>query len=323
MPQHQDQIYDTYFSEMGSPGRKAARERIHWIIEQVHGTSVLDVGCSQGLLSILLGREGKRVTGLDVSSNAIDAANLNLRKEEIDLKNHVTYEHKNYFHYHNTPSYDTVILGHILEEVVDVSSFFDNAFACLKEGGRIVVTVPLGFTDSPDQKRAFYLNDLLSLKKHSMGIENIEYSNHWIGIVYTNNPSANHENDHVEWLERMEAAMISKENEFYKTQGDLKMQIKSLEEHLEIAEVQNQEQQTRLKQQQSIKKDFLEEKNNKVNIQKELYDVYNEQEKVINDYHKLSDKHEKVRTRYDNLRNSKLGKLTIKYWKLRRRKRRQ
>ena len=43
------------------------RRRIDWMASKARGPSVLDVGCSEGILEVLLARRGLDVTGVDVN----------------------------------------------------------------------------------------------------------------------------------------------------------------------------------------------------------------------------------------------------------------
>ena len=64
---HEDRIWEMYHSDIYQPDtRRACRARIHWLAERAEGR-VLDVGCSQGLLPILLAREGYEVVSVPVN----------------------------------------------------------------------------------------------------------------------------------------------------------------------------------------------------------------------------------------------------------------
>ena len=78
MAKHDDKIYDAYYSEKNTLFKKKVRERVHWICSNATGEFVLDIGCSQGIAPIILGREGKNVLGIDISENAINDALANL-----------------------------------------------------------------------------------------------------------------------------------------------------------------------------------------------------------------------------------------------------
>jgi 2-polyprenyl-6-hydroxyphenyl methylase/3-demethylubiquinone-9 3-methyltransferase len=53
----------------------------------VEGRRVLDVGCSQGIASILLAREGKTVWGVDREALAVESAKERLADEEEPVRN--------------------------------------------------------------------------------------------------------------------------------------------------------------------------------------------------------------------------------------------
>lgn len=55
-------------------------------------------------------------------------------------------------------------------------------------------------------------------------------------------------------------------------------------------------------------------------VTKELLDEIEKREKVTKEYEKLKKKHIEISKKYDALRKSKLGRLTIKYWNIRRKK---
>src|SRR5690625_2644204 len=139
MDEIKDNIYDAYYSKMGEEFGKKVRERIHWITQNVKGTDILDVGCSQGITSILLGREGKNVLGLDVSTSAIEDAKKYLALEESDTQECVAFEKNNFFLKHFDKQYDTVILGEVLEHITDINTFFLKAVKLTKDEGRIIV----------------------------------------------------------------------------------------------------------------------------------------------------------------------------------------
>ncbi|UOK57815.1 hypothetical protein MGI18_26475 [Bacillus sp. OVS6] len=55
-----DRVNEAYYGALGTDFSKKTRERINWIVTHVLGSKVLDIGCSQGINAILLGREGKK-----------------------------------------------------------------------------------------------------------------------------------------------------------------------------------------------------------------------------------------------------------------------
>ncbi|MCX7208137.1 MAG: hypothetical protein NT086_19570, partial [Proteobacteria bacterium] len=67
-----DRVTEAYYGKMGPQFMRETQQRIHWICSQVQGSKVLDVGCSQGVTAILLGREGKQVTAVDAAQRSIE-----------------------------------------------------------------------------------------------------------------------------------------------------------------------------------------------------------------------------------------------------------
>lgn len=55
-----DRVNERYYGMVNTvKSQEATRARIHWICRHVSGNRMLDAGCSQGITSILLGREGR------------------------------------------------------------------------------------------------------------------------------------------------------------------------------------------------------------------------------------------------------------------------
>src|SRR3989442_9781598 len=70
-----DRINEHYLGDLSDPMVQRCRERIHWICKQAQGKKVLDIGCSQGIVSLILGREGFECTGVDIEQVSLDFAN--------------------------------------------------------------------------------------------------------------------------------------------------------------------------------------------------------------------------------------------------------
>ena len=154
-----DRIFDAYNGIGGfSPEfTRKTRERMKWICEQVSGTSVLDIGCSQGICPILLGQAGFGVLALDINGEAIAFANDKLLAEEESVKKSVQFVQGNFSSYaFGDRHFDNVIFGEVLEHLVRPEVFIEKAYAVLNDGGRVVITVPFGINDDPDHKQTFY-----------------------------------------------------------------------------------------------------------------------------------------------------------------------
>src|SRR5690606_25993832 len=94
----EDRISEVYYGADSSERQtKRARDRIHWMCSSTRGKRVLDVGCSQGIAAILLGRDVYEVVGIDNNPAAIEFAEAELAKEVINVRRRVTFRHIDLF----------------------------------------------------------------------------------------------------------------------------------------------------------------------------------------------------------------------------------
>jgi len=156
-----DRVYEAYLGAMGEPLAITTRARIHWISERVVGNSVLDIGCSQGILPIILAREGKKVDGVDIDEEAISYANDKLAQEEGLVRDRVRFTVADFFELEVERRYDTVVLSELIEHLVFPQRALDKAIGLLNPGGRLLISVPFGINDAADHKRTYYGTKLL------------------------------------------------------------------------------------------------------------------------------------------------------------------
>jgi len=79
------------------------------ILRQDFITSILDIGCGSGRLSVKLAKEGKKVVGIDYSSNMIKLAREFKNKEKVE---NVEFICADFLRYNFTQKFDaTVALG--------------------------------------------------------------------------------------------------------------------------------------------------------------------------------------------------------------------
>lgn len=57
-----DRVNEACYGEPGDESGRRARDPINWMCSQAQGETVLDVGCSQGITTPLLAREGFKAT---------------------------------------------------------------------------------------------------------------------------------------------------------------------------------------------------------------------------------------------------------------------
>ena len=180
-----DRIAEVYEGTVGSREfQQISRRRIHWMCAQVGGPDVLDVGCSQGIASILLAREGHRVVGIDREHEAIRAARERLDQEEAQVRERVEFRvGEGRAVGFADGSFDAVLLGEVLEHQLDPGKLIDEARRVLRPGGRIVITTPYGIHPYPDHKEPLYLSALLERLSSKLSIAEIALVDRYAGVV--------------------------------------------------------------------------------------------------------------------------------------------
>jgi SAM-dependent methyltransferase len=183
-PDLHDRVYDAYYGKLGKKFMHETQRRINWICSQVTGNRVLDIGCSQGISSILLGREGKEVTGIDVDSTAINSAQNHLSHESRPVRENIKFLNADAAnHTFDTKAFDTVILSEILEHLINPERIIRVASEQLCLGGKLVVTIPFGINDYIDHKKTFYLLEPYQIISKHFKIVDVLVIGHWLGIV--------------------------------------------------------------------------------------------------------------------------------------------
>jgi len=186
--QNLDKITAAYFEQNSEEFGRQTRDRIHWICEQAKGESVLDVGCSAGIVDILLAREGKRVLAIDPLEDVIQYAKDLLVDESITTKEFVDFQVLNFItHDFKSSQFDAVIFSEVLGNVKGLEHFLKKADLLLNEVGRIVITLPLGTSEYFENTQFNYLTDIIEALPETLKISHYQFSESWLGIVLENN----------------------------------------------------------------------------------------------------------------------------------------
>ena len=179
-----DRVMEAYYGKLGDQFMRETQSRIHWICAQVKGRRILDVGCSQGIVPLLLAREGCQVTGVDTSPQAIEEAKGYLSSEPAHIQQNVTYINSDFLALDTLEvEPDTVVISEVLEHLVRPELFIEKAYDLLKQGGRVVITVPFGVNDFIDHKHTFYLMEPFRLLAEHLQIIDVKMLGKWLGIV--------------------------------------------------------------------------------------------------------------------------------------------
>ena len=100
----------------------------------LRGSSILEMGAAEGIMTPLLARTGMRLTVVEGSERFCAA--LRVRVPEADVV-HALFED-----FEPGRSFDNIVLGHVLEHVVDPVATVARASRWLTPTGRILAAVP-------------------------------------------------------------------------------------------------------------------------------------------------------------------------------------
>lgn len=182
-----DRIAQAYLGQWGSRETvERARNRVHWLGRQVRGRRVLDIGCSEGILAVLLAREGFDVTGVDVNADAIAFAEQLLGQEAEEVRRRVRFICANIATLEPTQErFDSVLIGEVIEHVLNPAAFLEKCLRHLKPGGTCVLTTPFGILPSIDHKQTYVASDLVRLLSPHLEISHLSIADGYLRAVGT------------------------------------------------------------------------------------------------------------------------------------------
>ena len=182
-----DRISEVYKGEIWDETlQQRARNRIHWLTGHARGR-VLDVGCSQGIASLLAARAGHQVVGVDVELDRVAYALDDRAKQESEIAQRVNFLGASAAALpFADDSFDTVLLGEILEHLDKPEAVLDEMARVLAPGGVVAITVPFGLSPHHDHRDTFYAANLLDLVGGHLLPQSIEIVERYLRIVATN-----------------------------------------------------------------------------------------------------------------------------------------
>lgn len=122
--------------ELNSPQRQAWKDLILDNAPKNGSMKVLDVGCGPGFFPIILGEEGHKVTGIDITENMISCAKSNVEAhgQRAEL---LTMDCQNLLFEDNT--FDMVICRNITWTLDDPKKAYREWKRVLKQGGKVLI----------------------------------------------------------------------------------------------------------------------------------------------------------------------------------------
>ncbi|HNP35704.1 MAG TPA: methyltransferase domain-containing protein [Woeseiaceae bacterium] len=229
----EDRISEAYYGELWSEsGTKRARNRVHWMCKSAQGPRVLDIGCSQGIASILLAREGLEVVGIDTSPVAIDFANADRAKETAEVQSRVVFRQMDLFSLDDADSFDSVILGEVLEHQVDPERFFRQAMTFVSVGGQLIATTPFGYAPHEDHKSTMFLSWLFRFADLGIHVDSCEVTDGCIRLIVTKLPSGQSSSlpSPTQLLRRTESGTLNSQRRLHAMIDQRQEQIEQLAE---------------------------------------------------------------------------------------------
>lgn len=180
----EDKIFLAYEGKLGEEMEYKTKKRISWILNGVGvGQNILDIGCSQGIISILAAEKGNYVTGLDINQNNIEFAQNLLSESYSQLSEKVTFMCADFYKWEQEKRYHVILITEVLEHLKESDIFLRNVTNFLEEDGKLIITVPFGVLNHPDHYTTFYMTNLYHLISEFFDIEKMEFVEQFIGVV--------------------------------------------------------------------------------------------------------------------------------------------
>ncbi len=205
-----DRISEVYKGEIwATSAQRIARDRIHWLVGQASG-EVLDIGCSQGISSILCARNGLTVLGVDVQADRVEyaLAERDQEPEEVRARLDFRLSDANALDLPDA-SFDTVLMGEIVEHSPDASPLLDEAVRVLRPGGRLVLTTPFGLSRHHDHYATFYVDSLVRLLAPYVTVESLDIVDKYLRVMARPGPMADPDRIVIDSQPLMERALLA------------------------------------------------------------------------------------------------------------------
>jgi 2-polyprenyl-3-methyl-5-hydroxy-6-metoxy-1,4-benzoquinol methylase len=132
------------------------RPRADWIVAQVSGGRMLEVGCGDGGMTVLLSPKVERIVALDaseVSLRALKKKGLGNVETRAGLIETVTFEDQ----------FDWIVLSEVIEHLRKPALAVKHCFEWLAPGGSLLLTTPNGHWESNEHLHEFSLDSFTEI----------------------------------------------------------------------------------------------------------------------------------------------------------------
>lgn len=205
-----DRVSEVYYGRRGTAeAQRICRERIAWILENLAGPRVLDIGCSQGIVSILAARKGYEVLGVDIEQPQIEFARSQLEQEPAAVRSRARFMLADMFVADlGAEKFDTIVLGEVLEHLSAPRQLLERALRYLAPSGRFVITTPFGLAVHHDHRQQFYVSNFAQCIEGLCQPESFAVVDDYIRLV------AHHQSAAAKSLGTLQELMLLEEQAF-------------------------------------------------------------------------------------------------------------
>ncbi len=109
------------------------------ILGQIKGKCILDAGCGNGYLCRLLAKQGAKITGIDISSKAIEHAQMKEKEAPLGISYHVG-SLSNLVMFSNQ-TFDVVVSNIVLQGLQDFAGALGELYRVLREEGQLLISL--------------------------------------------------------------------------------------------------------------------------------------------------------------------------------------
>lgn len=340
-----DRVGEVYNGTYGSDiAQMRTKDRVNWICKNVHGKHILDIGCSQGIVDLLLARQGRNVLAIDIEKEAIAYAQTAAAKEPLDVQRRLRYVCADFIEQDIAEeTFDGIICTELLEHLDDPARCLAKTASLLRKDGQIVIMVPYGINPHPDHKRTYYYLDFINIIKKYFNPQKVEFLYGWVAVIAGSLKSGqveaiSYDENFISSMEKSVAFIdSSKQRRYDVLRKKADQEIQSLQTMFSESERKREKLENELKEfkqlQQKTEQELEAISQREQDTQKELGTVKQTQEETASALDKakidldsaLKDlriqkaAHRKWKDKYTTLSKSKLGSLQVRWWKFRNR----